>query len=168
MTLALLPLGAAAIVASPDPVVLTQPDGSTVTALISGDEHHHIIRTIDGVMILRGADGFYRYAGLDAENNIAALGSVARNAELRSAAEVKEVAAIDRTSLLDRAQADRTGRLKARRNRVTSQTTESHVCPVSVTRLFPLSANRKRSSFWSNIRMFVSKSMTRKTTSRAC
>lgn len=123
MTLALLPLSAAAIVASPDPVVLTQPDGSTVTALISGDEHHHIIRTTDGVMILRGADGFYRYAGLDAENNIAALGSVARNAELRSAAEVKEVAAIDRTSLLDRAQADRTGRLKARRNRVTPQTT---------------------------------------------
>ena len=37
MTLALLPLGAAAIVASPDPVVLTQPDGTTVTALISGD-----------------------------------------------------------------------------------------------------------------------------------
>lgn len=118
LPMALLPFGASAIIASPDPVVLTQPDGSTLSVVISGDEHHHILRTEDGVMILRGEDGFYRYAGLDDESRLAPIGSIARDAKLRSADERVEISRIDRGALLDRAQADREGRLKAKNSRI--------------------------------------------------
>ena len=48
-----------AIPANPKPIRLTQPDGSTVTVQLHGDEnHHYMTRFEDGVRVRRSSDGF--------------------------------------------------------------------------------------------------------------
>ena len=45
--------------ARPRPFTVTQPDGSTVTVQMHGDEFHHWITDASGNMIERGEDGYY-------------------------------------------------------------------------------------------------------------
>ena len=54
----LLALTAAAIPADPTPVKVTQPDGSTVTVRLHGDEFFHITQTIDGYTLVKNAAGY--------------------------------------------------------------------------------------------------------------
>jgi hypothetical protein len=64
-TLALL-LGAlhilSAIPAYPGKIQMIQPDGSTITVRIHGDEWFHYITDESGRVVARGADGFFRPA----------------------------------------------------------------------------------------------------------
>lgn len=47
--------------------IISQPDGSTFTALLKGDEFMKIFTTADGYAITMDAEGFYCYAEYDAE-----------------------------------------------------------------------------------------------------
>ena len=58
---------AAAIKANPNPITVTQPDGSLLTIRIHGDENFHYTTTLDGYMICRANDGYFKY--VDKDNN---------------------------------------------------------------------------------------------------
>ena len=48
-----------AVIASPDPITLTQPDGSTVTVKLVGDEFHSYYTRLDGTPIRLNERGFW-------------------------------------------------------------------------------------------------------------
>lgn len=76
-----------AVNAYPYPVVVTLPDGSSLTVRIHGDEYFNYRTTEDGYVIARGTDGFYYYAGWDASGNMELTQVRAHNAGGRSVAE---------------------------------------------------------------------------------
>ena len=51
--------------ASPLPVSIKQPDGTTLTVILKGDEYHHYYVTEDGFLISRNKDGVFNYARRD-------------------------------------------------------------------------------------------------------
>lgn len=53
---------ALAVKAYPRPVIVRQPDGSTLTLIIRGDEHFRYTMTADGRTVAKGKDGFFYYA----------------------------------------------------------------------------------------------------------
>lgn len=68
------------------PVDVRQPDGTTVTLLMHGDEYLSYMTTTDGYTVVKGADGYYRYA-LKQDGVLKATALVAKNPELRLADE---------------------------------------------------------------------------------
>lgn len=48
---------------------LTQPDGSTFTATLKGDEYQHLLLTLDGKAVVQDADGWYCYASFNADGS---------------------------------------------------------------------------------------------------
>ena len=56
-----LSLLAAAAPAGRRHIVLRQPDGQEVNAILQGDEFHKLLTTEDGCAIALGEDGFYHY-----------------------------------------------------------------------------------------------------------
>ena len=48
----------------PKAVSVRQPDGSRLTIICHGDEFCHYMTTADGYTIVKGTDGYYRYATL--------------------------------------------------------------------------------------------------------
>lgn len=59
--LLLFPLSVGGVGAYPFPVTVTQPDGSSFTFLIHGDEEQAYKTSLDGRRVIQGSDGFYRY-----------------------------------------------------------------------------------------------------------
>ncbi|MBR1474270.1 MAG: M6 family metalloprotease domain-containing protein [Muribaculaceae bacterium] len=55
-----------AVPAYPHLVAVTQPDGSTVTLQLHGDEFYHFTTTADGYTVLKNQQGTWEYARLDA------------------------------------------------------------------------------------------------------
>lgn len=51
-----------ALPANPTPRVITQPDGSTITIVMHGDEYGSYITNLNGDIIQRCDDGFFRYS----------------------------------------------------------------------------------------------------------
>lgn len=66
--------------------VVTQPDGSRLAVVLSGDEHLHCWRTGDGLPVVRVADGGWRYARV-AGPGLVATGQLAHEAGARGGAE---------------------------------------------------------------------------------
>lgn len=89
----LLCLVARAIPADPTPVKVTQPDGSTLTVVLHGDEFFHFTTTADGYTVVKNASGYYTYAQLDGERLVAG-DRVARDEKQRTAADVSALALI--------------------------------------------------------------------------
>ena len=54
-----------AVPASPYPVTITQPDGTTLTVILKGDEFHHYHTTEDGFLIVKDKEGIFNYAKVD-------------------------------------------------------------------------------------------------------
>ena len=54
-----------ALPADPTPRVVTQPDGSTITIVMHGDEFGSYITTTDGDIVERCEDGFFRYSQMN-------------------------------------------------------------------------------------------------------
>ena len=69
------------------PETVTQPDGTVVTVRVVGDEFYHYQMTADGIPVVRGADGFYRYAELAPDGTVVAGQVIARDAHLRTASD---------------------------------------------------------------------------------
>lgn len=83
--LAFVPFAADAIRAKQGPITVTQPDGTTLTIRLEGDERHHSVFTVDGYLLSVDADGFYNFASLDKDNNIVSSGVRAVDASYRDA-----------------------------------------------------------------------------------
>ena len=59
-----------AVPAIPDPVVMTQPDGNSLTVMIKGDERMSWYETIDGYTLLFNQEGYLTYALFDEADNL--------------------------------------------------------------------------------------------------
>ena len=70
------------------PVDVFQPDGTTVTLLMRGDEFMSFMTTIDGYTVIKGEDGYYRYADKQGDS-LVATAVVARNPEQRKAEDLQ-------------------------------------------------------------------------------
>jgi len=55
-------------------IVLSQPDGMTFHAVMSGDEFRHSVTTLDGCAVMRAADGVWYYAYHDMEGRKTSTG----------------------------------------------------------------------------------------------
>ena len=82
----LAPLTASAVPAYPGPIKMTQPDGTEITVLLRGDEHHHITLSEDGYL-LTNRDNTYYYADVDQNGNIVSSSYMAKPVAKRTAAE---------------------------------------------------------------------------------
>ena len=77
--LGLLYGSAQAIPADPTPVKVTQPDGTSLTITLHGDEFFHYTTTQDGYTVLKNTAGFYTYANVVGDHLVPS-GVVARDA----------------------------------------------------------------------------------------
>ncbi len=80
--------GSQAVPAYPHPVTVIQPDGTTLTVQLSGDESRKLKSTVDGYVIKKNDKGFYTYAVRNQENRIVAGERIARDPEKRSATDL--------------------------------------------------------------------------------
>lgn len=62
VTLAMTSNTVRAVSAYPYPISVTQPDGTTITVRIHGDEYFNYTTTSDGYPVVRKSDGYYYYA----------------------------------------------------------------------------------------------------------
>ena len=65
------------------PLAVPQPDGTTVTLLMHGDEFMNFMTTTDGYTVVKGADGYYHYAD-KVDGRLVATGVIARDAADRT------------------------------------------------------------------------------------
>jgi len=72
-----------AIPAIPDPVVMTQPNGDTLTVMIRGDERINWYESMDGYTLLFNKAGYLSYAQLDESGNLQPSGIIATDIEIR-------------------------------------------------------------------------------------
>lgn len=70
-----------AIIASPHPFAVRQPDGQSVALHIRGDEHLHWLEDERGYTVVRGCGGAYVYGGLDASGRLVATALVVGRAD---------------------------------------------------------------------------------------
>jgi len=89
----LLCLVARAIPADPTPAQVTQPDGTTLTVTLHGDEFFHITTTVDGYTVMKNAAGYFTYARLDG-GMLVPGDRIARDPAHRSAADKSALASL--------------------------------------------------------------------------
>lgn len=76
-----IPLCTKAIVADPKPKTITQPDGTTLTITLHGDEFLHWT-TVGTRLVEMGSDGFYYYATFNEDGTKRITGSRATNSSI--------------------------------------------------------------------------------------
>lgn len=76
-----------AIPAKRTPMTFTQPDGTTVTVVLQGDEHFHYYATTDGVMVSKGENGHFYYASINNNGIVEASSILAHNKDNRKTIE---------------------------------------------------------------------------------
>lgn len=89
---ALVALSASAVPARRGTINVQQPDGTTVSVVLMGDEAYHYYQTLDGMPLLQTNDGAYVYATI-AQNQLTPTNLLAHNADMRGAKEVAFVSA---------------------------------------------------------------------------
>lgn len=108
---ALLSVSALAIPAKRGTRTVTQPDGKQLTVRLVGDETLHFYQTLDGIPLVRLADGSFSYASLEG-NALVASTTLAHEAADRSAEETSLLA--QNSQLLSRLSALHSERLSLR------------------------------------------------------
>ncbi len=116
LVLGLMCLGAQASPADPTPGKVSQPDGTTLTVQLHGDEFFNYLTTIDGYTILKNEAGFYTYAQLDGDRLVAS-DRIARDADKRSAADRASLATLPKC-LTSRDMVERGKKLLNHRNNI--------------------------------------------------
>ena len=109
-------LMAHAIPADPTPVKVNQPDGSTITVQLHGDEFFHFTTTVDGYTVMRNNAGYYAYALLDGDHLVAGE-RIARDPGERSAADMSFLSTLPKR-LTARSAVTAGSLMKGRRNSV--------------------------------------------------
>ena len=105
---------AQAVPADPTPIKVTQPDGSTVTVVLHGDEFFHFTTTQDGYTVLKDGRGYYTYAMRDGDRLVPSS-RIARDATQRSAEDRAFLATISK-GLTDKKVAQKGQRFQGQRN----------------------------------------------------
>lgn len=77
------------------PITYRQSDGTDLYVLVTGDETFHYYITIDGVPVIKDANGDYCYATLDDNNRFISTGCIAHNAGARGFNELQIIDAND-------------------------------------------------------------------------
>ena len=116
ITLGLVCLFAQAIPADPTPVKVTQPDGSTLTVRLHGDEFFHFTTTHDGYTVMKNEAGYYTYARLE-QGHLVPGDRIAHDLAQRSIGEMVELASIPK-GLTDQTLMQSGQRRTAKRNNV--------------------------------------------------
>lgn len=78
------------------PVQVRQADGSVVTVILRGDEHINWYTTLDGVLLVQGADNNYYIGKVEKSGNLIATKQLAHEAHTRSQAELSLIAKQDK------------------------------------------------------------------------
>lgn len=86
--------------AIPTPLSYTQPDGTTITVVMHGDEDYAWFTTTDGVFLCREKSGFYISEIRDGQ--ISASGILAHNSSERNSAELNAIAKQDRHQMVSK------------------------------------------------------------------
>ena len=82
-----------AVPADPTPAKVQQPDGTTLTLCLHGDEFFNYLTTVDGYTVVKNTAGFYTYARLDG-NRLVASEIIARDENQRSAGDRAALASL--------------------------------------------------------------------------
>ena len=98
--------------ADPTPAKVTQPDGTTVTVQLHGDEFFNYLTTLDGYTVVKNKAGYYTYARLDG-NQLVASDRIAR--DNRTAADKAYLAGVSK-GLTSNAMVERGAKLLNQRN----------------------------------------------------
>ena len=86
-----------AVPAKPGLISYGQPDGTTISVYLHGDESAHYFTSPDGYLLQSGNDGYFRY--VTANNGVNTVSEViARNPDMRSAAEASFIGKIDKAA----------------------------------------------------------------------
>lgn len=102
-----------AVPAKPGVRTIEQPDGTTLEVILVGDEFRHMYLTADSLPLVKGADGVFEYATLDADGNVVSTG-------VRASSHTGRRPASER-SLVSRLDADATIRARLSRTSVRRQ-----------------------------------------------
>ena len=78
------------------PVQVRQADGSVITVILRGDEHINWYTTLDGVLLVQGADNNYYIGKVEKSGNLIATKQLAHEAHTRSQAERNLIAKQDK------------------------------------------------------------------------
>ena len=78
------------------PVQVRQTDGSVITVILRGDEHINWYTTLDGVLLVQGADNNYYIGKVEKSGNLIATKQLAHEALTRSQAELNLIAKQDK------------------------------------------------------------------------
>ena len=78
------------------PVQVRQADGSVITVILRGDEHINWYTTLDGVLLVQGADNNYYIGKVEKSGNLIATTQLAHEAQTRSQAERNLIAKQDK------------------------------------------------------------------------
>lgn len=78
------------------PVQVRQADSSVVTVILRGDEHINWYTTLDGVLLVQGADNNYYIGKVEKNGNLIATKQLAHEAHTRSQAELNLIAKQDK------------------------------------------------------------------------
>lgn len=87
---------ASGVPAYPYPVSIKQPDGTSLTVILKGDEFHHYYTTEDGYLIAKDENGVFNYAGKDAQGRKIATRIKANDISARSFQERSFVKTLER------------------------------------------------------------------------
>ena len=112
--LAIITVSIMAIPANKKPIQVTQPDGTTVTIQLHGDEWLHFNTTADGYSVIKNQQGFYVYAEKK-NGELKATQMVAHNAQERKAQELAFLQNVKKYQVPDMTPANATmkGRVEA-------------------------------------------------------
>ncbi|MDD4971305.1 MAG: M6 family metalloprotease domain-containing protein [Paludibacter sp.] len=91
-----------AVKAYPFPLEVKQPDGTTVTILLHGDEFHHYKTSHDGYLLKENAKGFLTYATVSATGEIVESEYTAKDAPNRSASEIQFLKTANQAAMIQK------------------------------------------------------------------
>ena len=83
-----------AVPAFPYPVKVNQPDGTSLTVVLRGDEFHKFHQTADGYLLAKDKQGVFNYARQEPSGNIVSTGVKASEVSLRNSSERSFVASL--------------------------------------------------------------------------
>jgi len=99
----LAPLPASAVKAYPFPVTVAQPDGTTLTIVLHGDEFHHFRTSEDGYVLKENAGGYFTYATMNAAGEIVETNIQARDMRKRTTQENQFLKTLDKAAVIQKA-----------------------------------------------------------------
>jgi len=91
-----------AVPAYPYPIDITQPDGTTLTIRLYGDENFHYNTTEDGYLIVRNQQDAFVYATVSQTGELQPTERIARNADMRNVSDKEFLSLLNVNSDIER------------------------------------------------------------------